>query len=210
MQCTFYFTPTLFNVYVSVANRTIHVQPHSTAVDDPEPRGQMHEWAPRQLQAAAQTSTTLYVSTIGEAMGTNIRRHLNNASTSFVEPRDDALPAIEDSVQAALDDILVGFGGFALTQSGNYSAVDVTYEVSAIRIGTRGFAGAILVVNAVGLVVVFALTTWTRLFSRSPAFDFADLGGMVAGTALGKAGVTHVGAAGHETGAGGMEWGPGR
>lgn len=188
-QCAIVFTPSVLNVTVSVANRTIQVSPEtdSTAVTDPEPRGELREWALRALQALSMVQTTLYVSMIGEAFANNIVTKVGDPSFNrMAQHNQTIIPAIEDAVEAVMDDIFSALGGYSLTQPGGFSSDQpATYEASAAQIGTWEFHIALLIINLAALTTILVVTVYTRVFDDSPAFDFADLGALVAGVSNG-------------------------
>lgn len=87
VQCEISFTPTKFDIAVSVDNRTISVspqQPNST-VEDPEPRGALKEWTLRGLQSLTMVQTTLYMSTV---------RQLKRSMLSCVPEATDVLCSV--------------------------------------------------------------------------------------------------------------------
>lgn len=111
------------------------------------------------------------------------------------DPRGGAappvLPAIKSSMDAAIDTLLLSLGGFSLTQAGGSAQTPANFHVRAVQIGSKGFIIAVLVTNTLALLVTFVISMWTLFFDDSPAFDFSDMGAMVAGVVLGQ---EHVGA----------------
>jgi hypothetical protein len=78
VQCEVNFIPTMFNVSVSIASRTVIVSEitKQKSIDDPEPRGELREWALKSLQDLTMVQTTLYTSVVGDAFRSNIQNSL--------------------------------------------------------------------------------------------------------------------------------------
>lgn len=191
-QCELFFEPTVFNVEVSVANRTIHVSPYtannsSFAAYDPNPAGYLREWTLRGLNSLALIETTLYVSSIGENFISNVQMKLNQPDFNASIPNNDAtLPAIEDSLSAALDDILEALGGYAFTNETNTTPNVATVEVARLQIGETKFIVALFVINVLALLAIVALAVFTRGFVHTPAFNFTDVGAILLGMESGR------------------------
>lgn len=188
VQCEISFTPSNFNVQVSVDNHTISVKPQNgSVVVDPEPRGALREWTLRGLQSLTMVQTTLYMSSPGEAFISTVVNELRNNS---FDPRTPLQPAVlgpvSRSVEAALDEILLDLGGFALTQPGGSMRAPATFRVRAVQIGSKGFVIAVLVTNLLAFLVTGGLCIYTGFFADSPAFDFSDMGVMIAGVVTGR------------------------
>ena len=191
LQCELFFAPAAMDVSVSVSDRTIRVVPQgeNTGIEDPEPRGQLRQWALRDLFTLPMIESNLYVSTIGEALRTNIVNKLDSPSLNVSQPYNAAiLPAVEDALEAAMDEILLSLGGAALTQPGSYDTLNTSFHISVIHIGSRKYILALFAINVPAMMLICLLSIYTRLFMASPAFDFADLGGMVAGVSNASAG----------------------
>jgi len=78
----------MFNVSVSVANRTVLVSEaiDQTPVDDPEPRGELREWALKALMDMSIVSTTLYRSVVGDAFGSNMQNTFGEVCSHIYFP----------------------------------------------------------------------------------------------------------------------------
>ncbi|KAK4500339.1 hypothetical protein PRZ48_008528 [Zasmidium cellare] len=186
-QCELFFEPAIFDVAVSVANRTIQVsqlQPNETrfAAYGPNPAGYLREWTLRALASLALIETTLYVSSIGENFISNVQTKLNQPNfNASLSDNNAVLPAIEDSLVAALDDILEALAGFAFTDDSNTESNVVDLEVARVRLGETQFIVALFVINAVVLVGVCGMAVWTRGYASTPALNFMDIGSIVVG-----------------------------
>lgn len=188
VQCQINFRPTSFDVSVFVSNRTIRVRPlHDAVVSDPEPRGMLREWMIRDLQSLPEVQSTLYVSTIGEALKADAINLLNKPTLNVSDlQRDNILPATETSVAAAIDDILSSLAGSAFTQSESWeSKSDVSFAISSIRIGLWRYTYPLFVINIIALATIALVAIRSRMFAESSAFDFTDLFAMAAAASNG-------------------------
>lgn len=133
--------------------------------------------------------TTLYVSTIGEAFRNNIINKVNDTTFNMTEAHNDTiLPAIQDSIEAAIDDILLSINGFSITRPHGIQNVSAVFGIEVVRIGTRNYIISLLVLNGLAFIAICVVTLYTGLFRESPSFDFTDLGAMIAGVRNGAAG----------------------
>ncbi|KAF2166611.1 hypothetical protein M409DRAFT_23245 [Zasmidium cellare ATCC 36951] len=191
-QCELFFEPAIFDVAVSIANRTIHVTqvlPNESffAPEDPNPAGYLREWTLRALSSLALIETTLYVSSIGENFINNAQTKLNQPDFNASQPNNDAvLPAIEDSLVAALDDILEALAGFAFVNDSSTWSGAVSGEVPRVRVGETQFIIALFVTNVLVLVGVCGMAVHTRGYANTPAFNFMDIGALVVGMDNGR------------------------
>lgn len=163
-QCKLTFTPTRFNLTVSVGNRIISVVPQDDGdAVDVEPRGVLGEWALRHLVSFTEIETKLYVSAMGESFISNAINKLNNSTVKPQKPLDNVvLPAFEHSIEAAMNDILVALDGVALTQPGNHETTTATFHVNVALIGSAKYFYPLLVINTVALPAISILTLLTK------------------------------------------------
>jgi hypothetical protein len=188
LQCQIYFQPTLFNVRVSISNRTIHVEPQrNIVVSDPEPRGMLREWTLRDLQSLPEVQSSLYVSTIGEALRANAINYMNITTLDLSGPQHKGIIlAIETSLAAVIDDILLSLAGFALTQPGSWdNDSNVKFAISSVRLGSWRYAYPLLAINIIVSIAIVLIATHLRMFAKSSAFDFTDLFAMAAAASNG-------------------------
>jgi hypothetical protein len=189
VQCELLFTPATFNVAVSVKNRTVQVSPYlvrndSFEIDDPEPSGELREWSLKALQTLTMVQTTMYVSTIGEALGNNIRTKLDHPLIDLGAGQDEtALPAIQESIEAAMDDILSYLSGASLA-SGDATTASGTLQQQVVRVGTPRYLATLFIFNLALLLAACIMTFMTKGFCDSPVFDFSDFGAITAATRL--------------------------
>lgn len=80
----------------------------------------LREWTLRDLQSLPEVQSSLYVSTIGEALRANAINYINITTLDLSGPQYKGLIlAIETSLAAVIDNILLSLVGFALTQPGS-------------------------------------------------------------------------------------------
>jgi hypothetical protein len=188
LQCQIYFQPTLFDDRVSVSNRTIHVEPQrNIVVSDPEPRGMLREWTLRDLQSLPEVQSSLYVSTIGEALRANAINYMSITTLDLSGPQHvGIILAIETSLAAVIDDILLSLAGFALTQPGSWdNDSNVKFAISSVRLGSWRYAFPLLAINILASIAIVLIATHLRMFAKSSAFDFTDLFAMAAAASNG-------------------------
>lgn len=192
VQCELTFTPAMFDVAVSANNRTIHVSPSfvrndSSEIEDPVPSGELREWALKALQTLTMVQTTMYVSTIGEAFGNNIRTKLGRPDISLrTGPDQAALSAIQESIEAAMDDILSYLSGASLA-SGDAAETSGNLQHEVMRVGSPRYLATLFAINLALLVATCAVTLTTKGFRDSPVFDFSDFGAIVAAVRMSEA-----------------------
>ena len=183
LQCELTFNPSEFLVQAFVANRTVQVEGLRDIVDDPDPRGMLRQWALQDLASLPYIQSNLYISQVGGAFLANANSKLDNPNINASIPyQEQLLPAFEESFEALMDDILQSLGAYALTQSSKNWVDDreTVYYISTIRIGSDRFSYPLLILNFVALLAICALSIYTSMFATSPAFDFTDLGAMMA------------------------------
>ena len=189
LQCEIDFTPSRISVSMAVRDKAIVVSPvaNDSLVSwdlptNPEPRGMLKRWTIRDLQAIMELQATLYVSPIGLALQQNILRKLNLVSFNASDPfHDEYLPALEESFEALLDNILEAYAAAALSHSDSYD-LDLLHQVDVvgIHVGSRGYIIALFILNVAALVAIMSVVVMNQFFAASQSFDLADLGAMIA------------------------------
>jgi hypothetical protein len=184
IQCELFFQPTNFTVSVSLPNRTVSVLPVGNA-SDPEPRGILRSKVMFNLNMLSMVDTSLYTSTVGDALINNVHnmQDRQNFSLSAPAPNDTVLAAVEASFTAMADDILVSLGAAMLSfnNSADVSQRIVELVVPAVMIGSPGFVIAALATNFIGVLFVIVAAAVSRFWTKLPIFDFNDVGCMVLG-----------------------------
>jgi hypothetical protein len=184
IQCELFFQPTNFTVSVSLPNRTVSVLPVGNA-SDPEPRGILRSKVMFNLDMLSMVDTSLYTSTVGDALINNIHnmQDRQNFSLSAPAPNNTVLATVEASVTAMADDILVSLGA-AMLSFNNRTDVSqriVELVVPAVMVGSPGFIIAALATNFIGVLFVIVAASVSRFWTKLPVFDFNDVSCMVLG-----------------------------
>jgi hypothetical protein len=94
-----------------------------------------------------------------------------------------ALPAIQESIQAAMDDILSYLSGASLV-SGDATEVPGTLEHKVVRVGTPRYLATLFILNIALLLAACIMKFMTKGFCDTPLFNFSDLGAITAATRL--------------------------
>lgn len=198
VQCKIDFEPTVFRVSVGVHNRTISVQPAADQkAPDIKPAGDLHFTVMRQFTAAAHQSSGLDMNLFGESLRTNIGNHMSAqgeqpvAGTNYTRS-DDNLPGITASIEAMVDDILLGFGGAQAVIADSADKASAIYSVPAVAFGQGGYIVAIFIGNAIVVILVATQAVMTRFWSELPAFDCLDPISIVLASSKGGSGLVHL------------------
>ena len=133
--------------------------------------------------------TTLYTSTVGEALRANVKNYVyaktDGDGTVGDVTNAQVLAAVTDSMEAMVDDILQSFAAAALTQPGAFEKQEVLFMAGGIEIGEYPFIIATLVYQFLALIGVVAALVLSKFWSRTPAFDYSDIGTISAAAHLG-------------------------
>ena len=216
IQCQLLFTPKLFAVNASSSNATISGHPIEDA-DDPEPRGmgrskvmdalnvismvqvsklvrfsELELWMLQGIEQFGQhdiSQTTLYVSTVGEALMSNVRNYVTRASGPDAKvddaTGDQILDAVKDSMEAMADDILASFAAAALTRTESTQLKPVYFTAKGVEIGEYPFIIAVLSYQILALIGVVAALVLTNFWLQTPAFDYTDVVALSTAASLG-------------------------
>lgn len=179
IQCRVDFEPRHFTVHVSTQNRTINV------TSSPEPVNELldpsHYLRSQALHSTRLSAiiTSLYTNAVGDAFLRNVHNmHIRKSlppGDSYAN--DTVLEAVAESVSAMMDDAFVALNSYLLMNLNVTKPLTSLVATPAIRIGTRKFVIAGVVLNVVGLIFVFlACLFLARL--QVPLFDYNDLGCM--------------------------------
>ncbi|MCJ1374577.1 hypothetical protein MMC20_005809 [Loxospora ochrophaea] len=209
--CTITWTPTMFNVAVNFTNQTIYVEPQyslpdATSFDSNE---YLRTNTMASLGLLAQTSASMSYATLGQSLVNNWATYYeytqfllygdgfntnvsftNNATVLFNST--DPLPALEDSIDAMIDDIIVGFGAAQLHWQfgGNGTGyAGLVGQFSAIRLGLDKYIFLTLAINIAILIIAIEEAIRTRNWHNISLFDYLDVKSVIvaastAGTAV--------------------------
>ncbi|KAF2720051.1 hypothetical protein K431DRAFT_227396 [Polychaeton citri CBS 116435] len=180
IQCQCFFHPTAFNVSVSMSNRTISVS-SLQPIPEIEPRNSLKAKVMRNIVDVAKIETTLYTSTLGDAFNESIRTlawRENNLHGTDIAGRstspDMVLEAVEQSLLAMTDDILVWIASTGLALNSSVTVAQTRQQALALSIGSPAFVLAVVVFHLVTLIAVLVISTYTRLWAGLTSFDYSD------------------------------------
>ena len=141
------------------------------------------------LFARPLTQSTLYVSTLGEALESNVQnlvsRTSGDRSAIGNATSEQVLTAVEDSVQAMSDDILEAFAAAALTQSNAIELHTVGVTTLGIEVGEYPYIVAVVVYQGLALLGIVVASILSRFWTMTPAFDYSEIGSMTTAASLG-------------------------
>ena len=209
-QCDVTWTPTLFNVTVNIVNKTILVQPlnslqNAIGFDD---NAYLRTNTMASLSILAQTSFSSSYATLGQSLlgnwatyneslaykaqgssfNGNIIYGVNGTELGDHSPAS----ALQDSLDAMLDDIIVGFGAASLgwefngNGTGN-AAIEAQY--SAVKFGENRYIYATLAINIILFVIAIEEVIRTRNWKDISLFDYQDLKSVIMATSAGGTGI---------------------
>ena len=189
IQCEISFQPKRFNVHVVKASSTITANAIDGTCPDPEPRGMLRSKVLDSMNRISMVATSLYSSTVGNALMENINSFQTRQSSNAVSngpnlknvSYNTILHAVSDSVIAMADDFLMSFAAAALTQPNTTSFTQVQAEFAAVRIGSTRYIIAIVIINVCATLVVTIASLRTRFWAQLPLFDYTDLACISAG-----------------------------
>ena len=197
-QCEIEFTPTRFNVSVSLGGRNITVTPtNETDVEDIDPTRYLKGVLLRQFELIANDETNLYVSMVGSAFNNSITDF--RVSVEAIGNPDDltdeeiTLKGVENSVTVMADDMLGAYAAAQLMIGKFQQVTTADIRVSALAIGERKYCIAVFALNLF-VVVLFAIeAARTKWWRGLPSFNIADVRHVViaaseGGSDLGRAG----------------------
>jgi hypothetical protein len=172
IQCSITFAPTLFSVAVNLTQSLIQVTPKST-FEEFEKTGSLISITMANLDLVSRMNSNMVVSQLGNALKYNLVNV--NASTPGLSPSRLAERTVEDSVTAILDDLLVAQGAAQMAVFNTSTTTSVEKCFEAVQIGTARFSIAMLVINAVLVVLVISEASRTRFWHRLPSFNFTNI-----------------------------------
>ncbi|KAF2797974.1 hypothetical protein K505DRAFT_396502 [Melanomma pulvis-pyrius CBS 109.77] len=188
-QCAIDFTPMLFNVSVSIANRNISVVPAGETADF-NPKRNLARTVVRQYSDISATGTNFYMSLIGNALTSSIAGwKLSHQNSSADEA---TLAGLEQAFLAMTDDMLVAYGSAQLVVGGFSQATTALVHVNALRFGTPGYIYAIFSINSLVVLAFVAEALRTRRWRKLIDFDYLDSRRLVVGSSLGGRGISNA------------------
>lgn len=185
-QCAITFTPALFNVSTNIKGRNITVskvpvsEPSASPTPSIDPDHHMTHVVMRQLELIANDLTGYYRSPLGDALNTSISDYRTSAAntkrnmTETLSETQVALRGLENAVVSLVDDILVAYASAQLMVGGFTASVPVRVQVSALRVGSRGYIIASAVIAGLIAMVAIGEAIRMRRWRALPEFDYLD------------------------------------
>ncbi|ESZ93556.1 hypothetical protein SBOR_6039 [Sclerotinia borealis F-4128] len=181
-QCRTVYNPTLFDISVVLASKTITVTPTNAYAVDIEPSGTLTHVLERQFELSSNDMSNIYQSVIGNALNFSIADYRSSAQHTGnpLREQDINLAGIQNSITAMIDDLLVTYASAQLMIANDTKTADATVTVAAFRLGQPVY---IYLVFGFNLLIVLGATTY-RLEEKEAeedddetwqSFDFAKI-----------------------------------
>lgn len=170
-QCWITYTPTLFQVDVTISSRIIVVKPINESNFDHT--GGLAATGTYQLGAVGRINTSLYISLIGQALKSNIDLY-----------GVDRFTAMADSMAAMIDDIFVFVGSAQYYMQNDTQNTNVAVTYNVLKLGNTAYIYAICLICILLLLVTGADMIRTHWWRQLPKFDFTDIPFIISGSAV--------------------------
>ena len=210
LQCDVTWTPYLFNVGINFTNQTIFVDPLRPLQDASS--FDVHSYLFTNTMASlgllAQTSASSSYATLGESLlhnwatynesivlqtqGTKFNGNITYGANSTGDGDPSPARALQDSLDAMLDDILVGFGAASLSwefDGNGTGSADMVVQYSAVRLGEAAYIYATLAINIVLFIITVEEAIRTRNWKGISLFDYLDLKSVIVAASAGGTGI---------------------
>ena len=207
IQCEVTWTPTIFDVTVNYTNKNISVKSREPLAQTNEfdVEGYLRTNVMDSLGLIAQTSASASYASLGQILYSNwitynesiefLKQGANlDSNATFAENVSyvgdhSPVQALQDSLNAMLDDIVIGFGAAYLAwDRGNESfssAIDIDALYSAVRFGDDRYIYATLVINIVLFIIAIEEAIRTRNWKDISQFDYQDFKSVVIAASAG-------------------------
>ncbi|GAD99659.1 hypothetical protein PVAR5_8381 [Paecilomyces variotii No. 5] len=181
-QCAVTFTPARFNVSVDIKGRNITVSKAPSASPPPsiDPHHNMTHVVMRQLELISNDLTGYYRSILGDTLNASISDYRTSLmdtkrnSTQALSGPEVVLRGLENAVTSLVDDILVAYASAQLMVGHFTDFVPAQVQVSALRVGSRGYIIASAAITGVITLLVIGEAIRVRGWRGLPEFDYLD------------------------------------
>ncbi|KAL4976285.1 hypothetical protein BDW66DRAFT_159837 [Aspergillus desertorum] len=203
-QCAVTFTPARFNVSVDMTRRNITVgklavlessTSPSTGITNIDPNHNMTHVVMRQLELIANDLTGYYRSALGDALNASISDYRTSATNTNITHRlpesQIVLKGLENALISLIDDMLVAYASAQLIVGGFAASTSAQVQVSALRVGSRGYIIASAVLAGVIVSLVVAETIRMGRWRELPEFDYLDNRAVVVAASRGGKGIAN-------------------
>ncbi|KAL1869555.1 hypothetical protein Plec18167_007853 [Paecilomyces lecythidis] len=181
-QCAVTFTPARFNVSVDIKGRNITVSkvPSTSPPTSIDPHHNLTHIVMRQLELISNDLTGYYRSILGDTLNASIsdyRTSLTNSernTTQALPGPQVVLKGLENAITSLIDDILAAYASAQLMVGNFTDPVSAQVQVSALRVGSRGYIIASAVIT--GVITLFVIEEAIRMrgWKTLPEFDYLD------------------------------------
>ena len=172
-QCTFDFTPTLFNISVNLPNRTIAVMP-GPGIPDFNPERNLTRTVVRQLELISNDLTNLYVSLLGDALNSSIGAWNISQGSRAVTEAEATLAGLTNSMVAMTDDMMAAYASAQLMVGRFSVGQTAVVQLSALRFGQTVYVYAIFGLNLAVLLLAVAEAVRTSGWKSLGGFNYLD------------------------------------
>lgn len=187
VQCTLEYTELTVEISVDVSNRTIAVTPGDEK--PPEESRFLATYATTKLwDISSVLMTTSWTSLLGDMFLNNIAN-----TEAFVHDQEDAtLRGVEDSIQSMVDSILESLGAAQVMVLGDMQPTEAHAFYVGVRIGRSSFLYAVLAVHVAVAIIAMVELVLTRMWRRTPAFDYMKIGHVAIAASAGGTSIADV------------------
>ena len=163
-QCTITFTPRIFNVSISLSDRSINVTDISNGVDFAASRYLTHRLV-RQFELITNDQTSLFVSVIGDSFNSSIASYNSSVISKGSPAPSEAsatLARLRNSVIAMVDDLLVAYSSAQLVIMNDTNIVPAVVQIHAFRYGSGLYIYLTFAINTAILLLLAEEALRTR------------------------------------------------
>jgi hypothetical protein len=184
-QCTIHFQPTIFEVDVDLVNKTIGVKAiPSNNVADIEPTGFLTFLANWQFWLISTDQSRLYSSLIGDSIFRNIQNYITFTAAmnrTVLSLSEATLPGLQNSIEAMIDDILVGYSASQAVVGGQRVSIHAIMHNNTFQLGEKRYIIAIVGLNTILILVFMAEAIRTRGWKGLVEVDYMSTRDLVLG-----------------------------
>lgn len=194
IQCTITSIPRIFNVSVSLSDRSINVTDISNGVDFAASRNLTHTLV-RQFELITNDQTSLYVSVIGDSFNSSIASYNSSVISKGSPAPSEAsarLAGLTNSVTAMVDDLLVAYSSAQLLIMNDTNIVPAVVQIHAFRYGSGLYIYLTFAINTAILLLLAEEALRTRGWKDLVYVDYMDPRSLIIGGSMGGCAVAHA------------------
>lgn len=188
-QCTVDFIPSVFNVSIDIAPKTINVTevPGQADFAKDDALYNLTKIVMRNLGGLSFNLATPHVSTLGDSFNTSIADYNSSITDPTKAPSQEeaTLAGLKNSVTAMVDDVLVILASAQLMIANDSITISTTVAVKGYVFGSNVYIYLVFAVNLAILLIVFEEFARTRGWKDLLYFDFRDPRSLIIGASFG-------------------------